>query len=60
MQSIRSKEDLAGQEKSGGSVTTNMELSARVQELEEQIVDLKARLQQKEVESEGLTRTMVE
>lgn len=53
MQSVRNKEDLAGQEKSGGSVTTNMELSARVQELEQQIVDLKARLQQKEVESEG-------
>jgi uncharacterized small protein (DUF1192 family) len=53
MQSIRDKEDLADQGKSGDSVTTNMELSARVQELEQQIVDLQAELQQKEVESEG-------
>jgi uncharacterized small protein (DUF1192 family) len=57
MQSIRDKEDLADQGKSGDSVTTNMEHSARVQELEQQIVDLQAELQQKEVESEGFEDT---
>ncbi|KAF8847611.1 hypothetical protein BDZ45DRAFT_779382 [Acephala macrosclerotiorum] len=49
MQSI----DLATQEKSGDSITTSIELSARVQELEQQIVDLKAKLLQKKVELEG-------
>jgi uncharacterized small protein (DUF1192 family) len=53
MQSIRDTEDRGNQEEPGHLVTTNMELSARVQELEQQIVDLKAELQQKEVESEG-------
>jgi hypothetical protein len=57
MQSIRGAEDLGNQEESGHSNTTNMELSARVQELEQQIVDLKAELQQKEVESEGFEDT---
>jgi hypothetical protein len=52
MESIKDTEDLGNQEESGHSITTNMELSARVQELERQIVDLKAELQQKEVESE--------
>jgi hypothetical protein len=40
-------------EKSGDLITTNMEPSDRVQELEQQIVDLKAEPYQKEVESEG-------
>ncbi|KAH8587226.1 hypothetical protein B0O99DRAFT_694678 [Bisporella sp. PMI_857] len=53
MQSLRDTEDLANQGNSGDVVTTGMELSARVQELEQQIVDLKAELQQKEVESGG-------
>jgi hypothetical protein len=53
MQSIRDAEDRGNQEGSGHLITTNMELSARVQELEQQIVDLKAELQQKEIESEG-------
>jgi hypothetical protein len=53
MQSIRDKEDLASQGKSGDSITTNMELSARVQEFELQNYKLKAKLQQKKVESEG-------
>ncbi|KAF8862470.1 hypothetical protein BDZ45DRAFT_798975 [Acephala macrosclerotiorum] len=52
MQSIRDMEDLAGQEGSGDSIATNMELTTRVQELEQQLADLKAELQQKEVESE--------
>lgn len=51
MQSIRDAEDRGNQEESGHLITTNMELSARVQELEQQIVDLKVELQQ--VESEG-------
>jgi hypothetical protein len=37
---------------SGDSTTTNLELSARVQELEPQITDLKAELQQTDAESE--------
>ena len=39
--------------KSQGIQLQQTELSARVQELEQQIVDLKAELQQKEVESKG-------
>jgi uncharacterized small protein (DUF1192 family) len=53
MQRIRDAEDRGNQEESGHLITTNMELSTRVQELEQQIVDLKAELQQKEFESEG-------
>jgi hypothetical protein len=50
MQSIRDAEDRGNQEESGHLITTNIELSARVQELEQH---LKAELQRKEVESEG-------
>jgi hypothetical protein len=53
IQSIKDKEDLVNQEKPGGSITTDTELNARVQELEQQITDLKTELQQKEVESKG-------
>lgn len=54
MQSLRDKEDLNSKvrESSGDTITTNMELSARVHELEEQIMDPKAELQQKEAGSE--------
>jgi polyhydroxyalkanoate synthesis regulator phasin len=53
LQSIRDMEDLAAQEKLGDSIATNVELTARVQELEQQVADLKAELQQTEVEPEG-------
>jgi uncharacterized small protein (DUF1192 family) len=54
MQSPRDKEDLNNKvrESSGDTTTTNLELSARVQELEPQITDLKAELQQTDAESE--------
>jgi len=45
--------ELDNQEESGHLITTNIELSAKVQEFEQQIIDLKVELQQKEVEPEG-------
>jgi uncharacterized small protein (DUF1192 family) len=53
LQSIRDIEDLASQGKLGDSIATNVELMARVQELEQQVADLKAELQRMEVEPEG-------
>jgi len=51
IQSIRDMEDLGDQEESGDSIA---ELTAKVQELEQQVKGLKAVLHQKEVESEGI------
>jgi chromosome segregation ATPase len=54
VQSMRDKQDLASQieVESGGSITTNTTLSAKVQELEQEIRDLKAELQRKESDTE--------
>ena len=54
MQSLRDKGDLVNKvrESPGDTITTNITLSAIDQELEQQIMDLKAKLQQREVESE--------
>jgi len=51
IQSIRDMEDLGDQDESGDAIA---ELTARVQELEQQVVELKAELHQKETESEGI------
>jgi uncharacterized small protein (DUF1192 family) len=53
IQRVTGIEDSAGQEESGNSIATNLELRARVQELEQQVADLEAELKQREVESEG-------
>jgi chromosome segregation ATPase len=54
IQSLRDEQDIASQieGESGGSVTTNTRLSARVQELEQEIRELKAELQRKESDTE--------
>jgi hypothetical protein len=54
IQSLRGERDLANQMEgaSGGSVTTNTTLSAKVQELEQEIVQLKTELQRKERDTE--------
>jgi uncharacterized small protein (DUF1192 family) len=51
IQSIRDMEELGDQDESGDAIA---ELTARVQELEQQVAELKAELYQKEVESEGV------
>lgn len=51
IQSIRDMEDLGDQDEPGDSIA---ELTARVQELEQQVAELKAELHQKDVESEGI------
>lgn len=61
MQSMRDEQDLASQleGESGVSFTTTTTLRTKVQELERQILDLKAELQQKEVDAaEGPNWTM--
>jgi DNA repair exonuclease SbcCD ATPase subunit len=54
VQSMRDEQDLASQieGESGGSITTNTTLSAKVQELEQEIVQLKAELQRRESDTE--------
>jgi len=54
VQSMRDEQDLASQieGESGGSITTNTTLSAKVLELEQEIVQLKAELQRKENDTE--------
>lgn len=54
VQSLRDDQDIASQieEGSGASVNTNTTLSTKVQELEQQIVELKAELERKEVDTE--------
>jgi hypothetical protein len=54
VQSMRDEQDIASQieVESGTSVNTNTTLSTKVQELEQQIVELKAELQRKEVDEE--------
>jgi hypothetical protein len=52
VQSIRDLQDLDHQKELEALIKINMELIARVQELEQQVADLKAKLEQKEVESE--------
>jgi hypothetical protein len=54
VRSMRDEQDIASQieEESGASVTTNTTLSSKVQELEQQIVELKAELGRKEVAAE--------
>jgi len=53
MQSIREEQDLASQigGESGASLATSNTLSIKVQELEQQIVELKAELERKDVET---------
>ncbi|KAE9365092.1 hypothetical protein N431DRAFT_488330 [Stipitochalara longipes BDJ] len=51
LQITRDAEGLSNRGELERSITVNMELSARVQELEQQIADLKAELQQKDAES---------
>jgi hypothetical protein len=61
VQSMRDEHEIASQigAESGTSITTNMTLSTKVQELEQQIVDLEAQLRQKEIDAaEGPNWTM--
>jgi chromosome segregation ATPase len=53
VQSLRDDQDIASQieEESGASVNTNTTLSTKVQELEQQIVELKAELERNEVDA---------
>jgi chromosome segregation ATPase len=52
VQSLRDEQDVVSQieEESGASCNANANLSTKVQELEQQILDLKAKLERKEVE----------
>ena len=54
IQSLRDEQDLANQIEggSGGSIVSNTALSAKVQELEQEIVQLKAELQRRESDTE--------
>ncbi|KAE9369941.1 hypothetical protein N431DRAFT_428001 [Stipitochalara longipes BDJ] len=54
VQSMRDEQDLASQIEGefGGSITTNTTLSAKVQELEQEIIQLKAELQRRESDTE--------